>query len=369
MMVTGRLIDMNPEGRWPKVAIIVLNWNGWRDTIECLESLYQIIYPDYEIIVVDNGSEDGSIEKIIDYCNGKLRIKSKFFEYDQSNKPINIIECPIHEDENKDDKKIEYLKLNKTLILIRNEKNYGFAEGNNIGIKYALKFLNPSYILLLNNDTIVHKDFLRKLVKCAESDNKIGIIAPKIYYYEHPNKIWFAGGEFCWWKGYICHAGQGEEDQLEKREIIITDQISGCAMLIKSNVITRIGKLDNIYPLNYEDADFCIRAKRLGFNLVVLPSSLIWHKCGISKKKVKNTALYFITLSSLLFYKKWGKKYLPFLVFKYFIIALYYLSIRDFNKLQAIFAALVNFARMILTLRPYACNEASGASIITRVIK
>ena len=77
----------------PKVSIIILNWNGWRDTIECLESVYQITYPSYDVIVVDNGSEDESIEKITEYCKGKIEVESKFFEYSSENKPIKIIEC------------------------------------------------------------------------------------------------------------------------------------------------------------------------------------------------------------------------------------------------------------------------------------
>jgi len=83
----------------PKVSIIILNWNGWKDTIECLESVYQITYPNYNVIVVDNGSEDESIEKIREYCKGKIKVESKFFEYNLGNKPIKIIEYTREEAE------------------------------------------------------------------------------------------------------------------------------------------------------------------------------------------------------------------------------------------------------------------------------
>ena len=85
-------IKQNMEMINPKVTIIVLNWIEWKNTIECLESLYRITYPNYDVIVVDNGSEDESIEKIKEYCKGKVKVDSKFFEYDQGNKPIKIIE-------------------------------------------------------------------------------------------------------------------------------------------------------------------------------------------------------------------------------------------------------------------------------------
>ena len=118
----------------PKVSIIILNWNGWEDTIECLESLYQITYPNYDVIVVDNGSEDESIEKIKEYTEGKNRVESKFFEYSCENKPIKIIEYTREEAEAGGGKKkeIENLPPNKKLIIIKNEKNYGFAASDDV---------------------------------------------------------------------------------------------------------------------------------------------------------------------------------------------------------------------------------------------
>ena len=115
----------------PKVSIIILNWNGWKDTIECLESLYQISYPNYDVLVVDNGSEDESIEKIKEYAEGKAKVESKFFEYNPENKPIKIIEYTREDAEAGGGKEKEIMDLpsNRKLIIIKNEKNYGFAGG------------------------------------------------------------------------------------------------------------------------------------------------------------------------------------------------------------------------------------------------
>ncbi|MEN4006462.1 MAG: glycosyltransferase [Methanobacterium sp.] len=129
----------------PNVSIIILNWNGWKDTIECLESLYQIDYPNYEVIVVDNASSDNSIEKIRDYCKGKIKVKSEFFEYNSINKPIEIFE--LNKDETRKIEEMYYnLPSNRKLILIKNDQNYGYAEGNNIGIRYALNTLENFYL-------------------------------------------------------------------------------------------------------------------------------------------------------------------------------------------------------------------------------
>ncbi len=177
------------------VSIVILNWNGWRDTIECLESIYQNNYPNYNVIVVDNDSNDESINKIKEYCNGQIKIESSFFEYNQHNKPIEILEVESNEYIlHKDYEECPSLRL----ILIKNDKNVGFAEGNNIGIKYALNNLYPDYLLLLNNDTVVDKRFLVEMLKVSESDNKIGIVGPKIYFYNEPNRIWFAMGKISW---------------------------------------------------------------------------------------------------------------------------------------------------------------------------
>jgi len=140
----------NP-GVYPRVAIIILNWNGWLDTIECLESVYQMTYPFYDAIVVDNGSENSSIDKIKEYADGKIHVESPFFTYRVENKPIAYIEYTRQEAE--DDgifgKSLSNVLPPKRLILIKNEKNYGFAEGNNIAIKYVLDTNFQKYILIL----------------------------------------------------------------------------------------------------------------------------------------------------------------------------------------------------------------------------
>ena len=174
----------------PQVAIIILNWNGWQDTIECLESLYQTKYENFRVILVDNASTDDSLKNIRNYLKGKLEIHSEYFKYRKENKPIQFTE--INYDEHRDIK----IRTDADLIIIKNQENQGFARGNNIGIRAALKNADPKYILLLNNDTVVSPDFLIELVKTVESDHKIGFTGPKTYLYDDKDVIQAAGGGF-----------------------------------------------------------------------------------------------------------------------------------------------------------------------------
>lgn len=294
---------------YPRVSIIVLNWNGWRDTIECLESVYQITYPNYDVIVVDNGSSDESIEKIKEYCEGKIKVESKFFEYSSENKPIKIIEYTREEAEAGGGKEEEISKLpsNRKLILIKNEKNYGFAEGNNIGIRYALKALNPDYVLLLNNDTVVDREFLGELVRVAEQNKVVGVVGPIIYFYDRPTMIQSMGGKINMWTGrrkHIARIGNNKDDIME------VDFVPGTCLLIKKEVIKRVGMLDKEYFAYVEDIDWCFRIKQQGYIIITVLKSAIWHKGSKSTGGGFNpTVQYYMARNNFLFMKKNAKLY------------------------------------------------------------
>ena len=287
----------------PSVAIIILNWNGWSDTVECLESIYHIDYPNYQVIVVDNNSSDDSIQKINDYALGKLEIKSNFFKYDPTDKPIEIIQY------SKEIKVTENITNNKQLILIKNDINYGFAEGNNIGMDYALKNLNPDYILLLNNDTVVDKDFLNILIKEGQKDSKIGLLGPKMYFYDNPNIIWCIGGKIDWKFARGLHVGINQEDKGQYNDKRVFDYINGATLLIKREVIEEIGLLDKKFFLYFEETDLALKASRKGYKSVYIPNAKIWHKISKSGGGIKNEiGLYYITRNRWIFMKKWAKR-------------------------------------------------------------
>jgi GT2 family glycosyltransferase len=291
----------------PRVSIIILNWNGWEDTIECLESVYQITYPNYDVIVVDNGSKNESIDKIKEYAEGRLSVKSRFFEYTTGNKPLQYVEHSLEEAETGEgtERAVAHLPSNKKLILIKNGKNFGFAEGNNIGIRYALKVLNPGYILLLNNDTVVDKNFLTELVKVIESDEMIAFVGPKNYYYDYQGRtdvINFAGGKITMWKGGSEHIGVRNIDEGQYDCITNTDYVTGACLLARREVLEAIGLLDPVYFLYWEETDWCMRARNAGYKLIYVPSAKIWHKVAASQEGGTNK--FFYIRNSFMFVKK-----------------------------------------------------------------
>lgn len=322
----------------PRVAIVILNWNGWEDTIECLESLYQINYSNYRVVLIDNNSSNESLLRIKDYCNGKIKAKSEFFEYNKDNKPIRIMEYSKEKSEFKVDKKDS---ANKQLFLIENDKNYGFAEGNNIGIRYALKTLDAGYVLLLNNDTVVDKDFLGEMVNIGEVDKNIGIIGPKIYYYDEPNVIWCIGGKIDWKFARGLHVGTNEVDNGQYNEMKEFDYVSGSAFLIKRGVIDKIGLMDKKFFLYFEETDLALRAFENGYKSVYAPKAKIWHKVSKSGGGLsKPIGLYYITRNRWLFMKKWAKKsdYVFFVIYQAVgavvfpvFLSIYYKNLRLFR--------------------------------------
>ena len=233
---------MNNITSQPKVSIIILNWNGLEDTIECLESLKNITYPNYEVIVVDNGSQGNDAEVLAE----------KFKDY------IRVIE---------------------------NDKNYGFPEGNNIAIRQGLK-KGIDYFFLLNNDTTIDPACLTELVKVGESDELIGILGPKIYYYDRPDVIWSAGYKLNWWSGLFKNYGYREKDIGQCNEVTEREHISGAAMLIKQSVLQKVGLLDSAFFCGVEDGDMCTRAERAGFRVFYVPSAMVWHKAVRSISKL-----------------------------------------------------------------------------------
>ncbi len=315
----------------PRVAIIILNWNGWEDSIECLESIYRINYRKFDVILVDNDSEDDSIQRIHQYCDGDLRVKSNFFEYSSDNKPITLFEYTQEESESSM-KHYEYSKNSSSvLFLIKNNKNYGFAGGNNVGIRYALDNLYSDYILLLNNDTVVDEDFLREMVLYAETDQNIGIIGPKIYYYDVPNKIQVTRTKLDLWLGRSTLVGDMEIDQGQYDEIESTDFVSGSCFLMKSEVVNNLGLLNEDFHCYWEETDYCMSAKKLGYNCVYYPNSKIWHKASKSTNKLKGILTYFMTRNMFWFMKKHATnaQYIVFILFfglKFWYVLIHFLS-------------------------------------------
>ncbi len=270
-----------------KVSIIILNWNGWEDTIECLESVYQINYSNYGVILVDNNSQDDSIKKIREYFANTTNLTSKIKDLN-----INILE---YEEKTFNSINFDQERLDGKLIILKNSKNYGYAKGNNIGMKIALKLFNPNYILLLNNDTVVDKDFLKELINATTNQENVGIFAPKILNANN-HQILDSTGHIIRW-GRVVDRGSKKIDKNQydnKNEII---GAKGAACLYKREMLETIGLFREDLVTQYEDAEFSWRAYINSWKAIYVPKSIVYHKIGRSIKKEDSKLLYFQRLS------------------------------------------------------------------------
>lgn len=303
----------------PKVSIVILNWNGWRDTIECLESTYQIAYPNYEIIVVDNGSSDKSLQNIRDYANGTLEVTSPFFNYDPLSKPIAIAEYTKEEVESSTHLAGQFPSTKKQLTIIKNDRNYGYAEGNNIGIRTALA-RGSTYVLLLNNDVVVDPAFLTELVLAAERDERIGFIGPKVYFYDYFGRtdvIHFAGGALSLGTASARLLGYKQIERGQFDELQFVDFISGVCLLARKETVLKTGFLRADYFAYWEDVEWCLRGAKFGYKSVYTPKARIWHKVGASKKEKSSSAYYYFARNLLWLVKEYadGAQLVFFIIF------------------------------------------------------
>ncbi len=221
----------------PRVFIVLVNWNGKDVTLDCLDSLSRISYANAKIVVVDNGSTDGSVQAI----------RSRF---------------PA----------VDVLEMNR---------NLRFAGGTNAGIRYGLDH-GAEMFLLLNNDTTVDRDFLSAMVGCAASSPGIGMVAPKIYYHGDPTRIWFAGGSISLWTGTMRHTGIREVDRGQYDTVRDIAYCTGCCILTTREVIEKVGMLDESYSIYAEDADWSMRVRRAGYRILFEPKAKVWHKLSVS---------------------------------------------------------------------------------------
>lgn len=223
----------------PLVYVVVLNWNSRDDVIECIGSLINIDYPRYELLVVDNGSSDGSVQSL-------------------------NAEFPA-------------------LQIIVNETNLGACEGRNVGIRYALE-KGADYVALLDNDTVVDQNLLTELVKAGEADPQAGMLVPKVYDYWDRRKIASAGSRSCWFPpGRIKIIGLGKEDSAiyeRQREI---DYATGCAVLVKREVFERVGMFDPTFFYGWEEYDLSKRIREGGYRILYVPDGQLWHKIASAR--------------------------------------------------------------------------------------
>ena len=272
----------------PKVAVIIANWNGLDDTIECLESLKKISYQNYEVIVVDNGSRGNDVETL----------QCRFSDY-------------IH--------------------LIKNDRNLGYAGGINVGISYVQGKYKPDFLLFLNNDTVVAVDFLTRMVESAMADNSIGIVGTGVYDLANAQKGIIV--KIRMFETRISFIGINQINALRSNNLN-REAVDGCCLLIRNDVIERIGYLDESYFCYWEDLDFYVRTKEAGYKIVCTPAAKIRHKASQTSKKISGLACYYYNRNKLRFMKKHATKWeygwfiTYYFLFYFELILVYYLIVK-----------------------------------------
>jgi GT2 family glycosyltransferase len=185
-------------------------------------------------------------------------------------------------------------------------ENLGYSEGNNFGLRYALEN-DAGYVLLLNNDTVVDPQMLSRLVEAAESDPSIGIVGPTQFYFDSPTTIWGADNHILWTQGLPHRARLGEivsmDDPPEaEMQLVEADYIDTCAALVRADVFRKVGLLDRRYFINYDDADFGLRARAAGYRVVHCPAARMWHKVSAAMGQASPATTYYITRNTMLLF-------------------------------------------------------------------
>lgn len=283
-----------------KVAIILVNYNGAKDTIECLISLSACSYKGVAIIVVDNCSTDDSIPQL--------------------------------------------LSVQKQLgfVLLKSSENKGFSAGNNIGIRYALNS-NADYVLLLNNDTLVEPNFLEKLINGFEGNPKCGVTIGKIYYENKRDTIWYAGGSLNLRTARTEHWSYGEKDKMSKAHPQKVTFATGCCLCLSRTLIETIGLLDERYFLYEEDAEYCFRILQAGYEIIYIPDAIIYHKVSSSTGVTSAKTQFYTMRNKYLMIQQHFKGINKIYAYSYSTVQMLYRCLKGELKFCYYFAALKAF--------------------------
>lgn len=263
----------------PKVFIILVNYNGYLNTVECLESVLKLDYSSFNVIVVDNSTDD-SFEMLKKWSNEVIAVESYYGDLvlPYVNKPIDCVFTTEDSVEN-------IHPGQSSLLFIKSRENRGFAAGNNLALKYINRE-DYQYVWLLNNDTVVERNSLTELVRNAESaDGKTGMWGSKLMMYYERGLIQGVGGYYNKWIGRVKEIGFGEEDKGQWDNVAFDfDYVIGASMFVRKEFILDVGLMEEDYFLYYEELDWAILGKQKGWGLGFTHASRVYHKMGASIK-------------------------------------------------------------------------------------
>lgn len=336
----------------PSVCIILVNYNTWEDTIECIESILKSNYSRYQIVVVENCSTNTSWDQLIKWCKGEAfsKVEPANPLYKHSNppavKPLVYLRASAEESDHL--RFIDGAGI-KPILFIKSDKNLGFAGGNNVGLRYAI-FNSFDYMWLLNNDTVIESDTLQQLIDYASSaKEKTGIIGSKLLLYHKPDTLQGLGAVFNKYTGKskIIGAQQKDDGRFDSADVQCNYAI-GASMFVSRRFVLDVGVMSEDYFLYNEENDWASRARRKGWSVGVAPKSRVYHKQGAStgnspkKSKWQLTALQYKYRGKIKLYKKYYRPQLPFLYLHLLIRSATYLLKGNFSEAAVIYKAIFN---------------------------
>jgi len=325
------------------VYIIIVNWNGWRDTIECLESLFGSDYTNYTVVVCDNASSDGSLEQIRLWASGGTIASCANPQLAHLTSPPIAKPIPL----------TPYLSSHESLsaptshhplVLIQNGANLGFAGGCNVGLRYALAHDGCEYAWLLNNDTVVERDTLTELVEKMRTEPRLGICGSVLLDYGSERTVQaFGGRRYSAWSGRVLPQFKStlSESQIPSQPI---DYVHGASMLVRREFLQTVGLMEEAYFLYFEELDWAMRA-RDRFLIGYASLSFVYHKEGASigtNVRIQSRSLlseWYATRNRLLFTRKFYPLFVPTVLGWVFLTALHRLLSGNPQKARQIAAA------------------------------
>jgi GT2 family glycosyltransferase len=319
------------SSRKPHCTVIVLNFNGMHLLPACLDSLAAQSGADIDTVVIDNASTDGSADLVA--------------------------------------KKYPWVRF------IALEENSGFSIANNVAMREALE-RGSDYVLLLNNDTFAAPDFVSQMLTIIESDSKIAVASPKIFFAHRPDRLWYAGGDFSLWTGATSHRGWKEIDRGQFDHVQEVSQATGCAMLVRCSAMHDVGLLDEQFWIYAEDLDWSVRFVKKGYRIAFAPDAHLWHLDGATNVKSlgagSQAVRQFLSTRNMIFvmrkHVRWWQLPTYVLGFMWHHIA-FYTALRlwrqDFRALWAIYRGIAQGLRTPLNsenepkLKPVQARHAS----------
>ncbi len=295
----------------PKVYIVVLNYNSWKETVECIESLFKLEFSNAKIVLVDNNSTDDSIVRLKEWMIGSGDFKVERnpllsdLSFPEKAKPLSYVLNPADTE----------MQTQVDIVFLTSETNLGYAGGNNLGIRYGLSENDADFFWVLNNDTVVPPDSLNQLIACfrqlEQAGTNPGILGSKLRFYDEPDVLQGVGCVFNKYTAKIRQIGTFETDRGQyDADPVKVDFVIGASLFVSRELVEKAGTMSEEYFLYNEEVDWCYKAKEKGFSVSYAPKSVVYHKQGASTKNLvrdrkKNiNAMFYQFRNIILFYRK-----------------------------------------------------------------